>query len=237
MHHSTIDEIPRKVWERNRKDRSPDPVRSLDLKQFRAFGEYGHIPLLDDVKTKGDPRSLLVRYLSTPRTGLFCVLDPRIGQILTCRAADYRPYNPQYDPMRFVAHALPLTEGHKRNVNLHHVHPRMASAVSQEAPSTEKPLVSSLPAPPKSLPHARRHRFAAQWKQVCAEERAKLEEHGTFITVPRNSLPRNTFIPRAKVTFVYKQDDDGYLTGFKARVVYPGDRLTPGVHYDPNFGS
>lgn len=205
VHHSTINEIPRRVWERHRQDRSPDPVRSFDLRQFRAFGEYGHIPVLDDEKTKGDPRSILVRYLSTPRTGLFRVLDPRIGQLLTCRAVDYRPYNPQYDPMRFVSHALPLKEGHKRNVNLHHVQPRMASAVTQEEPADDRQLVSSLPDPPKSLPHARRHRFAAHWKKAYAEECAKLEEYGTFLTVPRHSLPRNAFIPRAKVTFVYKR--------------------------------
>lgn len=39
--------------------------------------------------------------------------------------------------------------------------------------------------------------------------------------------------PAQKLPLFTNEDDDGYLTGFKARVVYPGDRLTPGVHYDP----
>lgn len=106
-----------------------------------------------------------MRYLSTRRTGHFRVLDPKIGQILLCRAADYRPYHPHYDPMRFNTHALTLNEGHKRNFNLHYVVPRMASHVSpQPAPDKRSVqlLVSSLLAPPKSLLDARRQRFAAQ---------------------------------------------------------------------------
>lgn len=161
---------------------------------------------------------------------------------MVCRAVDFRPYKPAYDPQRIIAHALPLTEGHKRNDNLHHVIPHTASAVSAPAqPPTQRPsvpdpnkpppapakkktkkppkkktkppaqdknavapLVSSLPAVPKSLPHGRRHKFAVQWKHAFAEEKAKLEEHCMFITVPGSSLPKNTVIPRTQIRFVYK---------------------------------
>lgn len=110
----------------------------------------------------------------------------------------------------------------------------MASAVSApDKTHPDRPLVSSLPPPPISLLHARRHKYAVQWRQEYAEERQKLEEYRTFITVPKHSLPRGALVPRAQIRFVYKEDDTGHLTGFKARVVYPGDRLTPGLHYEP----
>lgn len=298
MKQSTIDAIPRELWDKYRSPRSPSPPRSLDLNQFRAFGEYGHIPLLQAIKTKGEPRSLLVRYLSTPKTGTFRVLDPAIGQILTCRAVNYRPYNPSYDPQRFIAHALPLQEGHKRRVNLHHVIPQMASTALVPTPSPAAPqptvltphvpavpvapevpadpadpattdpadsvvpdatpaptvayrvaqgdpavaakrankptlpMAADLPPPPRNLPEARRHLFAKQWRQAYAEEVELLQFFGTFNMVDKRSLPRNTLIPRAQIKFVYKEDDDGQVTGFKARIVYPGNRLIDGVHYD-----
>ena len=127
-HQTTIDDIPRRLWEKARADRSPFYPRSLDLKQFRAFGEYGHVPRLQDIKSKGDPRSVLVRYLSTPRTGIFQVLDPSSGQLFLCRAVDYRPYNAAFDPQRFIAHALPLREAHRPRVNAHHAIPNHASS-------------------------------------------------------------------------------------------------------------
>lgn len=103
---------------------------------------------------------------------------------------------------------------------------------SQRPSQEQAPLVSSLPAPPKSLPHTRKNKFASNWCQVYAEEIEKLQDHSTFVSVPRHSLPKNTIVPRAQMRFAYKEDDDGYLVGFKARIVYPDDRLTPGVHYD-----
>lgn len=236
---STANAIPRAIWEKHRHPHSPDHCRLLDLKHFRHFGEYGWIPRLEAIKSKSEPRSTLVRYLTTPRTGIYRVLDPKIGQIMTCRARDYRPYNPAYDPRRFIAHALPLKEGHKRNVNLHYAIPLMASVVeeSSSSPSDEwipdRPLVSSLPDPPRSLLAAKKHKYAAQWRQAYAEEKQKLDDHGTFTTVPRSSLPPKAFVPRAQIRFVYKENDFGQLIGFKARVLYPGDRLTPSVHYDP----
>lgn len=290
MRQSTIDAVPRDLWDKNRSPRSPSSPRSLDLNQFRAFGEYGYIPLLQAIKTKAEPRSLLVRYLSTPKTGTFRVLDPAIGQILTCRAVDYRPYNPAYDPQRFIAHALPLDEGHKRRVNLHYVIPHTASAVSStrdsndpstptsapdlavpaalvpdvpdpvpapddvpDAPAPDSahrvalgdpsaaakrsthlklPMATDLPPPPRNLPEARRHLFAKQWRQAYAEERELLTFFGTFNLVDKRSLPRGTLVPRAQIKFVYKENDDGQVIGFKARIVYPGNRLTDGVHYD-----
>lgn len=45
-------------------------------------------------------------------------------------------------------------------------------------------------------------------------------------------LPRNTFIPRAKIRFMYKEYDEGHVIGFKARIVYPGNRLLDGIHHD-----
>lgn len=206
------------------------------MNQFRAFGECGYVPLLYDIKTKSVPRSILVRYLSAPRTGIFRVLDPKIGRLFTCRAVDYRPYNPAYDPQRYIAHALPLQEGLKRRVNLHHVIPSMASAVTTHATSTstlpELPMASSLPPPPKSLMAARRHLFAKQWRQSYAEEVELLTVFGTFNMVDRRTLPRNDFVPRAQIRFTYKENDIYEVVGFKARIVYPGNRLVDGVHYD-----
>lgn len=99
-------------------------------------------------------------------------------------------------------------------------------------PIAYMPLVSSLPKAPASLPAARKHPFARQWKKAYAEEVAKLGTFETFATVPRRSLPRNTIVPRAQVRLVYKEDDDGRLIGFRARIVYPGNRLISGLHYD-----
>lgn len=180
---TTVDDVPRARWEQHRTLRSPDPVRLRDLNQFRAFGEYGYIPYLEAFKSKSQNRSTLVRYLATPTTGIFRVLEPTEGQILTCRAADFRPYNPAYDPRRFIAHALPLNEGHKRGVNLHHVLPQMAAHISP--PESRLPLVSSLPPPPKSLPAARKHRYAKEWRQAYADEVEKLAQYQTVSPVPR----------------------------------------------------
>lgn len=129
---------------------------------------------------------------------------------------------------------MPLDEGHKRRVNLHYVVPLTASTVTTRVDKdAQLPMASTLPLPPRSLAAARRHRFAHQWKQAYIEELEKLDSFATFATVPRNSLPRNTFIPRAQVTFAYKENDDGQVIGFRARIVYPGNRLISGLHYDP----
>lgn len=44
LHQSTVDDIPRRLWELYRHERSLEPARSMDLKQFRAFDEYVYVP-------------------------------------------------------------------------------------------------------------------------------------------------------------------------------------------------
>ena len=277
LYQRTINDIPRRLWESTRSSDTPFYPRSLDLKQFRAFGEYGYIPNLQSIKSKADPRATLVRYLSTPKTGTFQVLVPTTGQLTVCRAIDYRPYNPAFDPQRYISHALPLREGHKPRVNAHHAIPYHASstnpeptvtapidvddptsivpepdfipshanrtpnrvtfATDQQVPTASSvtpqlPMASQMPPPPTSLPAARKHKYSRQFRQAYAEEIEKLSSFNTFKPVDRRQLPRNTVIPRAQVRFAYKEDDDGRVIGFKARVVYPGNRLEADVHYD-----
>ncbi len=112
--------IPRAEWDRHRSGFSPYPTRSLSLRQFRTFGEYGHVPDLRPIRHKQENRGTLVRYLYTLDQGHIKVLNPSNGHIFTARIPNFQPYNPHYDPARLVPPTLPQKEHVKPRVNAHH---------------------------------------------------------------------------------------------------------------------
>ena len=67
----------------------------------------GHIPHLVGIKTKGTNRAILVRYLYSPEPNRYKVLDVASERIIKTRIADYRPYNPSFDPGNRYSQAFP----------------------------------------------------------------------------------------------------------------------------------
>ena len=129
--HDTIGDIPRRLWEKLRAPYSPYPPASIDLRRFRMFGEYGYIPNLKDIKKKSDNRGILVRYLLTQGNHYYQVLNPATGRITLARIIGFTPYNVNFDPQVKYAHALPLTEHVRSNVNMHHAIPKTACAARE----------------------------------------------------------------------------------------------------------
>lgn len=97
---NTVQAVPRKLFEEFRSEYSPFPRRTLNLQQFRPFGELGFIPDLRDKLRKRDARALLVRYLFCAHPGRYKVIVPETGQLVLCRVQNFRPYNPNFDPRR-----------------------------------------------------------------------------------------------------------------------------------------
>lgn len=150
----TIQDIPRRLWERYGKPYSPYPKRKLRLDTYRMFGEYTFIPKLQNIKKKPQPRIKLVRYLYTVDERHYKVIVPETGQLLTTRIAKFRPYNPNFDPMYWYPHPIPTHETQQPLVNLHHVQPRDASQANTSpqpiAPNNARPVIKTKP-PPSSL--------------------------------------------------------------------------------------
>lgn len=52
--------------------------------------------------------------------------------------------------------------------------------------------------------------------------------------IDNNQIPPGTKVPRPVVTLSYKHDRHGTIVGHKVRCSYPGNRIIPGLHYDPD---
>ena len=388
--HDTYDEVPRALWNELQTPYSPFKSRPLSLKQFRPFGEFGHIPNLVQPKTKQSKRATLVRYLYSPEPDRYKVLDVSTGRIIVTRIIDYRPYNPQFDPQRRYSQAIPANQHFRPRVNMHHALPRFAlaaevlsrddqitardaptsiledafpiaelsatsdqSLTSENAPSStiantkaerdttdtanfnlaevtmaklnttsamttavadrntkrktqtphnpvhclafhtvkevedqypndvdpieptttsagmilykddipslkewmareatatalsaqaqiiDPPCVDNgnlpiqLPKPPRGLHAARKHSHAEQWRSAYETEREAHRSFGTFQPVSKSCLEPGTKNHKLVMAFSYKYHKDGTLAGHKARFAFPGNRLIPDKHYDP----
>lgn len=127
--HLPTKQVPLSLWNDLRDDRSPLPCRSLDLTQFRMFGELAHIPVRAAIKSKSAARARLVRYLFTHPSGHYQTIDTSSGLLQSVRPQDYRPYNPRFDPAR-LHNTIPLQERAIPRINPHYAHPRVAFAAS-----------------------------------------------------------------------------------------------------------
>lgn len=174
----TVQDIPRKLFEACRSDYSPYPRRSLNLQQFRYFGEIGFIPDLRDKLRKRDSRAILVRYLFCAHPGRFKVIVPETGQLLLCRVTDFRPYNPNFDPRRLLNPDTAIQpERRVPRINAHHVHVTEAHAthgLQEHDPTSEadRPLIDS-------TPHG-----------DAPANRATTGEHATVTTTPAAQEPQ-----------------------------------------------
>lgn len=109
----------------------------------------------------------------------------------------------------------------KPRVNAHHAIPDQACNTSgTRTPSNRK--------------QARAAPDADQWGRAYDEELARHAHFGTFTRVPRSSLPVKAFVPKVVTTWSKKYDSEGQVTSRKVRFSYPGNRLLPGIHYNPN---
>lgn len=84
------------------------------------------------------------------------------------------------------------------------------------------------------LSHARKRYDAIHWKRACEKELRMHDHFGTLQLVDEHKLPKRTTALRPVITFTYKRDKNGEITGYKVRASYPGNRLIPGLHYDPD---
>lgn len=91
---SSIQEIPRELWERTSTACSPFVRAGINFERFRPFREYAYVAQLKRLG-KQQPRAVPVRYLYSENSGNYRVLLPNTGQIFRCRRANYRPYNPR----------------------------------------------------------------------------------------------------------------------------------------------
>ena len=149
MYHRGISDIPLRVFQQHRISRSPFPTLALDLRQYRTFGEFAYIPILRAIKTKADPRAVLVRYLFQVDPYHYKVMDATTGHLHVARIVNYKPYNPAFDPQRTYYHAIPPRTVHNPHTNQHHALPRMAYMMP---PATRQAVPKR---PPRSLIMAR----------------------------------------------------------------------------------
>lgn len=260
--HSTINDIPKRLWEKNRSQYSPFPRGTVDVTKFRMFGEYGFVPVLQNPKKKPAQRGLLVRYLFAPDEHHYQVIDPTTGQLFRCRRANFMPYNPHYDPERLIRPFYPPPERQLRRVNLHHAIPSSAlqaqrtvrfsttlnSSTSPEEPTAapvlplnktgstqRKPTAAKMVIrPPRGLKSARRSAVAPKWKAAYEKEQRTHEQFGTFKYISRTKIPGGTPIHKAVLKFSYKYTREGTVKGYKVRFSFPGNRLEPWLHYNPH---
>ena len=130
--HDTIDDVPRRLWNNLASPYSPFKARTLDLTQYRQFGEYGHIPLLMKIKKKGSAKAILVRYLYSPEPGRFRVIEVHTGRIILTRALDFHAYNPNKDPQRRYWHPIPPNQTLNPKLNAHNTLTKMAHEASAD---------------------------------------------------------------------------------------------------------
>ena len=81
--------------------------------------------------------------------------------------------------------------------------------------------IRDLPAPPKKHRELDSHLYGARFKQEQKVEYETLWDKGTFKTVPISDA--TSFILPLIWVFIYKGDEDGFLTRYKARLVVRGD--------------
>ncbi len=108
-------------------------------------------------------------------------------------------------------------------VNAHRAIPSEAYAVSTN---------TTLRAP-TSLAQARTAPDSIAWRAAYDEELQRHQKFGTFKLVPTASLPAHVKPRNAVTTYTYKYNDRGDVIGRKVRFSYPGNRMLPGIHYDP----
>lgn len=87
---------------------------------------------------------------------------------------------------------------------------------------------STLPAAPNHYKDMLKHYYRPEWEKAIEEELKTLEDKGTWEELDaKNSQELNGVRPiPTRWVFAYKTNDDGYLTGFKARLVVRGDLQT-----------
>lgn len=80
---------------------------------------------------------------------------------------------------------------------------------------------------------ARHSEEAPLWEKAYEQEEQRHREFRTFQYVNATDVPADALVVPAVVTFTYKHAPDGTVLDYKARFPYPGNRLVPGMHYNP----
>jgi transposase InsO family protein len=83
------------------------------------------------------------------------------------------------------------------------------------------PQVDTLPTPPKRFAELKSHQYGGEMHEACDQEWESLRSKGTFTVVDR-SAATSKILP-LKWVFTYKNDEEGYYTASKARIVVRGD--------------
>jgi hypothetical protein len=84
---------------------------------------------------------------------------------------------------------------------------------------------------PLSLKEAMSGKFAKEWREATDAEYNSLVERGTWILVPRNSMPHNKKPVKNKWVYKLKLTITGQIERFKARLVAKGFTQTKNVDY------
>ena len=177
------------------------------------------------------------------------VMEPAQGRLLRCRRKNFMPYNTNFDPVRISRLFRPPNERTIPRVNAHHALPHRAMAANTNRRSelhlTTAPddadislqeirnVSTNSRTPPRNLREARAGKEVHAWKLSYEKQRRTLEHFHTFEYIPLHKVPPGTIIHRAVISFTYKYNRRGEITGYKARFAFPGNRLQPGIDYNP----
>ena len=85
---------------------------------------------------------------------------------------------------------------------------------------------------PTTYEEAMQSPYRDRWLEACNSEMSSLEQHGTWILVPR---PTDRKVLKNKWVFVIKHNADGSIERFKARLVIKGYEEVFGIDYDNVF--
>jgi hypothetical protein len=88
---------------------------------------------------------------------------------------------------------------------------------------------------PKSYKEAISGLDKEHWKAAIAKELRSVKEAGTYLLVSRGSLPEDTLVIGHTWVFRVKNNEDGTVAKYKARICIDGSRQRPGLDFDQTF--
>ena len=197
--HSSTGKLPFTVWYGH-----PPP-----LSQLFCFGQLGTATIRAD-KKKLHARSFPSRYMYPVDFTNIVVLTLHNGQYKQVRAADFKPYNPLADPVRFYSNAF----------KCHLPHP--------------DPTVITMKTPaPTSLKQARRYPDSNKWREAHNSELDKIDELQAIKWLPDDQIPQKARLIPLTMNYRYKRSPEQEITEHKARCAVRGDLMKPAIHYNP----
>lgn len=235
----------------NREEKSVTPFemwfgKKPDISHMRVFGcrAYGKVP--DSLRTKLQPQAekyIFVGYTNTDKnyrlweegtTQVYVFRDAEFDESTFPTAEERQEINPAFVP-------LPEKRGRGR--------PKGSKNKPKSAPDAEKDVVATSPPAaavdvnesesallispdPLTVREALKRPDSHRWQAAIDSEMSSLEKKDTWEKV---SLPQGKHAIDSRFVFKIKQNPDGSVSRYKARLVARGFRQRPGIDFTDTF--